>query len=182
MKRNFIIIIIVVIIAIIFAFINNSNKDRKDISKSNKVNNLDTTYTINNIKHLKNTNNFLPNSINHIFFGTINSEGQAEGFHYANIRDSKSKIISGTESSPNHFGVFEGKVKINGIVKSDDNGYSTFFPSSLSPQMVVDSINQAYKNARNIHGNIYIGQALNGIEIEMYLTPDKKIISAFPKY
>lgn len=182
MKRNFIIIIIVVIIAIIFAFINNSNKDRKDITENNKTNKLDATYTVNNIRHLKNINNFLPNSINHIFLGTTNSDGQAEGFHYANIKDSKSKIIPGTESTPNHFGVFKAKVKINGIVKSDDNGYSTFFPNSLSPQMIVDSINQAYKNARNIHGNIYIGQANNGIEIEMYLTSDNKIISAFPKY
>ncbi|WP_055070523.1 EndoU domain-containing protein [Clostridium massiliamazoniense] len=179
MKRNFLIIIIVIIIAAVFAFINYSNKG--DNYHDHRASNDKGVYTTSDVSHLKNTSNFLPSAIKHIFFGTV-KDGKAEGFHYANIKNSSSCIISGTESAPNAFGVFKAKAEIDGKVKSDDNGYSTFFPNSMSPQKVIDSINEAYSNAQNIHGNIYVGKAKNGMKIEMYLTSDGKIISAFPKY
>ncbi|MFR5266900.1 EndoU domain-containing protein [Clostridium sp.] len=179
MKRNFLIIIIVIIIAVIFAFVNYSSKNGN--YHDHKKINTEGVYTTADVSNLRNTNNFLPSAIKHIFFGTV-KDGKAEGFHYANIKNSSSYIIAGTESTPNSFGVFKAKAEIDGKLKSDDNGYSTFFPNSMSPQKVVDSINEAYSNAKNIHGNIYIGKTKNGMEIEIYLSSDGKIISAFPKY
>ena len=52
----------------------------------------------------------------------------------------------------------------------------------MSPQEVVDAINEAYEarvfdtNSRNI----YEGISKNGMKITMYLDSEKKIISAFP--
>lgn len=173
-------LILIIIIAIIIIFIgfkffsNNSNEENNDTSS--KGYNLDS---LNNLNHIS---IFLPSAIKHIFIGKINSNGEADGFHYANFKNSSSHIISNTESTPNQYGVYKAKVKIAGIVKSDDGGYSTFFPNSLSPQEVVNYINDAYSNRHHLHSNIYIGKAPNGMSIEMYLTGDNKIISAFPKY
>lgn len=173
-----IIIVILIILFIGFKFFSNddSNKNSSFTDSSSK------TYSLTSINSLNHTSNFLPSAIKHIFVGKIDSNGSAEGFHYANLKDSKSHIIANTESSPNQYGVYKARVKIDGTIKSDDGGYSTFFPSSLSPQEVINYINEAYSNRHHIHNNIYIGKASNGMEIEMYLTEDNKIISAFPKY
>ncbi|WP_289015123.1 EndoU domain-containing protein, partial [uncultured Granulicatella sp.] len=56
------------------------------------------------------------------------------------------------------------------------------FPDHMSPQEVVDAINEAYEtrefdtNSRNK----YEGISKNGMKITMYLDSDEKIISAFP--
>jgi len=62
-------------------------------------------------------------------------------------------------------------------------GYSTFFHKEMSPQDVIDSINEAYNNKVFVVGskNSYIGISNNGLEIEMYINNNGKIISAFPK-
>lgn len=172
--------LVVVIIGVVVFFrlnlLNNTNK-----ITSNKTN-IQKQYTKNDIYNLKNINNFLPNSINHIFIGTINKFGEAQGFHYDNISNSESYIIDGTKTKTNNYGVYKAKVIIEGQTKSDDNGYSTFFPNSMSPQDIINSINYAYNHRRHIASNIYIGKSQNNIQIEMYLTDDNKIISAFPKY
>ena len=53
----------------------------------------------------------------------------------------------------------------------------------MDPQEVVDAINEAYDNRVFVEGtsNTYRGSAENGLEIEMYLNENGKIISAFPK-
>ena len=66
---------------------------------------------------------------------------------------------------------------VNGVTK---RGFSTLFPQNRSPQQVVNSINQAYADRRHVSGNRYYGY-VNGIKIEMFLNPNGKIISAFPK-
>ena len=51
----------------------------------------------------------------------------------------------------------------------------------MSPQEVVDSINEAYSNKVLAYGNKYIGKSYNGLKIGMYIRKsDGKIISAFP--
>ena len=51
----------------------------------------------------------------------------------------------------------------------------------MSPQEIVDTINEAYSNKVLAHGNKYIGKSSNGLEIGMYIRKfDRKIISAFP--
>lgn len=99
------------------------------------------------------------------------------------VEGTSGSIIEGTKSPAlNDAGIYEAKVEVNGIPKEVNGGYSTFFPDNMSPQEIVDTINEAYEarvfdtNSRNI----YEGISKNGMKITMYLDSDEKIISAFP--
>ena len=96
---------------------------------------------------------------------------------------SSTNIVNGTEVLINDLGVYKAQVEVNGIPKSGNGGYSTFFSKEMSPQDVIDSINEAYNNKVFVVGskNSYIGISNNGLEIEMYINNNGKIISAFPK-
>ncbi|GAB5082280.1 hypothetical protein Osc1_14530 [Hominimerdicola sp. 21CYCFAH17_S] len=54
------------------------------------------------------------------------------------------------------------------------------FSKDMSPQDVVNAINEAYKNRKLRRGNVYIGNSKTGIEIKMFIDENGKIISAFP--
>lgn len=136
----------------------------------------------NSITGLQNTNNFKAGSLNHVLKGEINSKGKAVGFHYEGMPGSQGSIVAGTKSTPNSFGVYEAKVQVNGILKTSNGGKSTFFPTSMSPQQIVDATNQAYANKVFVSGNTYVGIAENGMEISMYIDSAGKIISFFPNY
>ena len=141
-----------------------------------------SAYTMADIAKLKNTKNFAKKTLEHIFDGTINSKGNATGYHYSKVSDSKGKIISGTESKPDKHGVFTAKVKVNNVKK---NGFSSFYPENWTPQQVVDAINEAYADAlsdkSNPHGSLWIGYS-GDLEIDMYLDSNKKITTAYPVY
>ena len=109
--------------------------------------------------------------------------GKAGGYHYECIKDTAGNIVNGTEVLINDLGVYKAQVEVNGIPKSGNGGYSTFFHKEMSPQDVIDSINEAYNNKVFVVGskNSYIGISNNGLEIEMYINNNGKIISAFPK-
>ena len=64
-----------------------------------------------------------------------------------------------------------------------NGGYSTFFPKNMEPQEVIDAINEAYDSRVFIEGtrNTYTGYTKSGLEIEMYIDANVRIISAFPK-
>ena len=134
------------------------------------------------IRALKNTKNFAKKTLEHIFDGTINSKGNATGYHYNQVTDSKGEIIAGTESQKDSRGVFTAKVKVSGKKK---NGFSTFYPEEWTPQQVVDAINEAYAYAlndkSNPHGSLWIGYS-GDLEIDMYLDSNKKITTAYPIY
>ena len=149
-------------------------ESESDDSEETKV------YTEADLDDLENTEIFLPSAIEHIFIGTINKKGNATGYHYDAIEDSAGEIIEGTKSMPDSNGVYEGKVKVNGIAKSGNKGYSTFYPEDMSPQEVVDAINEAYEAREVLNGNLYAGITDDGIEIDMALTDDDKIITAYP--
>lgn len=140
------------------------------------------TYTMADIRALKNTKNFAKKTLEHIFDGTINSKGNATGYHYNQVTDSKGEIIAGTESQKDSRGVFTAKVKVSGKKK---NGFSTFYPEEWTPQQVVDAINEAYADAlsdkSNPHGSLWIGYS-GDLEIDMYLDNNKKITTAYPIY
>lgn len=140
------------------------------------------TYTMADIRALKNTKNFAKKTLEHIFDGTINGKGNATGYHYNQVTDSKSEIITGTESKKDSRGVFTAKVKVSGKKK---NGFSTFYPEEWTPQQVVDAINEAYAYAlndkSNPHGSLWIGYS-GDLEIDMYLDSNKKITTAYPIY
>ena len=86
----------------------------------------------------------------------------------------------GTDLPANELGVYKAQVEVNGIPKISNGGFSTFYPKDMSPQEVVDIINEAYSNRIFEHGNTYSGITENGMEIEMFLNKDEKIISSFP--
>lgn len=75
----------------------------------------------------------------------------------------------GRESSTNNFGIYKAKVEVNGIPKTANGGFSSFYPKSMSPQEVIGSINEAYRNRVYIRGNTYSGLTSSGMEIEMFL-------------
>ena len=140
------------------------------------------SYTMQDIKKLKHTEIFAKGALEHIFDGTINKKGKATGYHYDKVEGSKGEIISGTRSKEDSRGIYTAKVKVDGVQK---NGYSSFYPDAWTPQEVVDAINAAYQDAMgssdNPHGDLWIGYS-GDLEIDMYLTGQKKIITAYPIY
>ena len=140
-------------------------------------------YNLDDLANLKHTENLTEKSMSHIFEGDINRKGRAGGYHYDMVEGTSGSIIEGTKSPAlNDAGVYEAKVEVNGILKKANGGKSTFFPDHMSPQEVVDTINEAYEtrvfdtNSRNK----YEGISKNGMKITMYLDSEKKLISAFP--
>ena len=154
----------------------------KESSQAKDQSEAKASYTMADIKALKNTEHFAKNTLNHIFDGTINSKGNATGYHYNQVTDAKGEIIAGTESKKDGHGVFTAKVKVSGVKK---NGFSSFYPESWTPQQVVDAINEAYEDAlsdkSNPHGSLWIGYS-GDLEIDMYLDSNKKITTAYPIY
>ena len=51
----------------------------------------------------------------------------------------------------------------------------------MSPQEIVDAINEAYSNMELIEGSRYSGTSQNGIDIEIILNSEGKIITAYPQ-
>ena len=136
--------------------------------------------TIESLDDLKNIENFKNKRVlEHIFKGNINGRGKATGYHYEGYEDSPGKVIPGTCSEPDDLGVYKAKVEVDGIVKSGNKGYSTFFPKDMSPQEIVDSINEAYNERIDLGGDLFEGEASNGLIIQMYLE-DEKITTAYP--
>ena len=109
--------------------------------------------SMDDLANLKHTENFTEKSKIHIFEGDINRRGQAGGYHYDMVEGTSDSIIEGTKSPAlNDAGVYEAKVEVNGIPKEGNEGYSTFFPERMSPQEIVDTINEAYSNKDLDHG------------------------------
>ena len=143
---------------------------------------LETSYGKSTLNSLKNTENFTDSAIEHIFEGQVNARGKAVGYHYEGIEGTFGNVIPGTESSTNNFGIYKAKVEVNGIPKTANGGFSSFYSKSMSPQEVIGSINEAYRNRVYIRGNTYSGLTSSGMEIEMFLDKNGKIISAYPVY
>ncbi|VTT11608.1 Bacillus transposase protein [Streptococcus gordonii] len=141
------------------------------------------TYTMDDLANLKHTENFTEKSKIHIFEGDLNRRGQSGGYHYDMVEGTSGNVIEGTKGPVlNDTGVYEAKVEVDGIPKKANGGYSTFFPDNMSPQEVVDAINEAYEERqfKVKTRNTYEGFSKNGMKITMYLDSDEKIISAFP--
>ena len=99
------------------------------------------------------------------------------------VEGTSGSIIEGTKSPAlNDAGIYEAKVEVNGIPKEVNGGYSTFFPDNMSPQEIVDTINEAYSNKiyQEDSRGVYIGNSKEEIKIRMVLTDDGKIITAYP--
>lgn len=140
------------------------------------------TYTMEDLENLERTENFKKSAIEHIFCGSVNSNGNGSGYHYNMIEDTPGVIVEGTRSEEDEHGLYKANIEVDGHPKVH---YSTFFPDSWSPQEVVDAINAARQdaldNGRNPRDTTWVGY-YEGIEIDMYLNGKNKIISAYPIY
>ena len=137
----------------------------------------ETVYYAEDLEDLENLEHFSKNAVEHIFLGSVNSKGNGSGYHYDMIIDSPGEIV-GDRSEPDSFGVYTARVEVRGHAKSGNKGYSSFFPDDMSPQEVVDAINEAYENSSKMNGTIH-GLTKDGMEIEMYVEK-KKIVTAYP--
>ena len=138
-------------------------------------------YSAGVLDSLKGTEYFNKSAIEHIFMGTVNSNGKGSGYHYDMIKDSPGAIVEGTRSKEDKNGCYTANVTVDGHEKDH---YSTFYPDDWTPQQVVDAILAARKDAldNDRHkGDTYIGY-YNGIEINMYFDGKQRITSAYPIY
>ncbi len=69
---------------------------------------------------------------------------------------------------------------IDGVKKTGNGGFSSFYPAGWSPQDVVDAIAEAYENRIFVTGNTWRGTG-KSTPISMYLDGNDRIISAFPE-
>lgn len=157
-------------------------KEKSILESWNQNTSKSKMYNMDDLAKLQHTENFTEKSLIHIFEGDIR-RGQAGGYHYDMVEGTSGSIIEGTKSPAlNDAGVYKAKVEVNGTLKKANRGESTFFPDSMSPQEVVDAINEAYETRvfDTDSRNVYDGISKNGMKITMYLDSEKKIISAYP--
>lgn|SRR5690625_1319852 len=134
------------------------------------------------IDDLQDVESFRSGALEHILEGELNGKGNATGFHYDLLPTKKGQIIEDTETKRNEHGVYEAQVEVEGVEKTSNGGYSSFFPDEWDTQDVVDAINEAYEMKEHLTGNTYEGLTEEGISVQMYLDNNEKIISAFPVY
>lgn len=79
--------------------------------------------------------------------------------------------------------MFKVQVSVNGIPKAANGGMSTFFPENMTPQQVVDCINEAYGNKTLVSpapvsgmNGTHQGTTAGGIEVTMYINDAGKIV------
>ena len=133
------------------------------------------------LKELEHTENFLRSAIEHIFIGDV-KYGAAGGYHYARLKGARGYILPSTREYIDSYGSYRAKVAVEGMPKDANQGYSTFFPDAMTPQEVIDAINEAYGNRVMLYekNEVYVGFAANGMEVIMFIGKGGKIISAFP--
>ena len=111
-------------------------------------------------------------------------DGAAGGYHYARVKGARGAILPYTREYTDGYGSYRAKIAVDGMPKDENMGYSTFFPDAMSPQEVIDAINEAYGNRTPLPetDNAFIGFAANGMEILLFIDSRGKIISAFPRH
>jgi hypothetical protein len=96
---------------------------------------------------LRNTEHFALGALGAIFLGIVGENQKLTGYRYVGQGGFKSPpnaVIVGPRSPVNQFGVYEAKFALRG--KKTTRRPRAFFPDEMSPQQVVDAINQAYWN------------------------------------
>ena len=167
-----------------------AKQNRPELYWTENLDNPPLKYLKGDLEALEHTELFESNLIKHIFNGEVKTASagkgktrlEATGFHTEVIKNAEGQIIPGTKASPDTKGVYQGKVKVNGVRKRTMGGMSTFFPEHWSPQHIVNAINEAYKGKSAIDpsGKIFYGYSKEGVKIKMRISPNGKISSAFP--
>lgn len=116
--------------------------------------------------------------VDHVFNGEIKANGKVGGYHYNMVDDSAGKIIEGTRTAPNKYGVYKADVSINGKIKS-----SSFFPDHMSPKQISNCIDDVVRNTKPkiLKNGIssYTGFS-NKIKIRVFLDANGNLNSAYP--
>ena len=137
-------------------------------------------YTDAEIRALEHTELFYDSTIVHIFYGEINQKGNGSGYHYDRVADTPGKIVEGTRTEEDRYGVYTARVEVDGVPKTGNKGYSSFFPDDMSPQEVIDAVNQAYENMEKLSGDLYAGICDACFEIDIVIGDDGRIVTAYP--
>ncbi|MCD7101618.1 EndoU domain-containing protein [Pseudoclavibacter sp. 13-3] len=130
------------------------------------------------LSRLQGTDHFTRNALTHIFSGEISRAGKAVGYHSQAFTGTKGAVVSGTETAPDAQGVYTAQVTVDGRAKAGNRGFSTFYPTTMSAQQVVDAINEAY-DGRSPQGDAFVGRG-GGLTIQMALDDRGRIITAYP--
>ncbi len=130
------------------------------------------------MSQLQHTEHFRSSALTHIFSGEINSRGKAVGYHSQTYTDTAGAVVEGTLTTADAQGIYTGQVTVDGVAKAGNGGYSTFFPTDMTAQEVVDAINEAYDD-RQAQGSAYVGQG-GGLTIQIVLDDTDQIITAYP--
>lgn len=123
-------------------------------------------------------------TLEHIFHGHVR-QGKASGFHSnrgAMQAVKSTQIISGTETPLDANGVYEARVKVQGITKPPK---SSFFLDTWTKADVARAVKQAYANRANIAyrpASYFEGRSVSGVLIAMFLNADATIATAYPLY
>lgn len=118
----------------------------------------------------------------HIFYGDVDTKYEkSHGWHYEPKADPQKRtyVIEGTRSALDTHGVYEANVVIEGIKKGPR---STFFPKNWTQEQVEHAVLEAYQNRRPSEKRIgwYEGISSGGVRVEMQLTPNAAILTAYP--
>ena len=122
-------------------------------------------------------------TLSHVCFGEVNSSsGKARGWHHRSSGDPNkgTYVIEESMKPKDKFGVYEANVVIEGTKK---NALSSFFPDEWSQAQVKSAILEAYKNRQvEKFPGVYIGTTAQGMQIEMWVDKQGKIMTAYPVY
>lgn len=112
---------------------------------------------------------------------------RAVGFHHqAPGTESSARIVPGTQSKPNAYGVYSGTVEIKDprtgqwVRKTSE---SSFFPKEWSRSEVRSAVLEAYANRTSLSadGREWMGQLRSGMRIAGFSDENGRITTAFPK-
>ncbi|MET1256927.1 EndoU domain-containing protein, partial [Aliikangiella maris] len=118
----------------------------------------------------------------HILSGEIKPNGNVVGGH--SIASGNVRVIPGTESSPNAFGVYKAKIEVPDpsnpgqfLPKSNNGGYSTMFPDSWTADRIKVEVDTAF-HSRTVNGGKWTGVTPSGVTVEGWMTPKTTV---YPK-
>lgn len=118
----------------------------------------------------------------HIVRAEVKPNGNVVGGHSTVTGDVR--VIPGTESMPNKFGVYSAKIEVADpnspggfLPKTNNGGVSTMFPKSWSVDRIKVEVDAAFQNKRVI-GNKWTGITPSGVRVEGYISPKTTV---YPK-
>jgi len=157
---------------------------RKRDSDGSALSNTTDPVDLNKLENRSLDNLTAPIDFNsHIFSGEIRPNGSVVGGH--SIASGNVRIIPGTKSLPNEYGVYEAKIEIpdpenpgQWLKKTNNGGFSTMFPDAWSMERVKSEVNSAYQN-RVIVGNKWTGVTPSGVTVQGWLNPKTTV---YPVY